>query len=367
MIIVEKELPVNMDLFNLLPQDIGKEDSIFLDIETTGFSPKYNYIFLIGCIYYKQGKFNIIQWLTEKKEDEYELLYLFNKFVNQYKSIIHYNGNSFDIPFIKKRMDLYKINCNITNKNVQLDIYTTIKPYKNFLNLDKLKLKTIEKYCNVHRNDCLDGIMLITKYKDYISTNDKHIRELLLLHNYDDLLGLYNCLTIYEIIIEINNIKDKKNLLNDFCYDISNGIINCILFMSCNLNININSECTNISFNKEKVEMKISLYEGELKHFFRNFTDYYYLPLEDMAIHKSVSKYVDKNYRKKATKQNCYIKKRGTFIPLYNTINVDYKIFNNSVKEKMNYIELEKVIQDDNSLYNLCLEILSLEIINNII
>ena len=65
--------------------------------------------------------------------------------------------------------------------------------------------------------------------------------------------------------------------------------------------------------------------------------DYYYLPKEDMAIHKSVAQFVDKEYRKQAKANTCYTKKTGLFIPRFGeTLNPIFKI---DYKDPVNYIE----------------------------
>ena len=40
--------------------------------------------------------------------------------------------------------------------------------------------------------------------------------------------------------------------------------------------------------------------QDTLKYFYDNYKDYFYLPKEDTAIHKSVATYVDKDFRQKA-------------------------------------------------------------------
>lgn len=62
---------------------------------------------------------------------------------------------------------------------------------------------------------------------------------------------------------------------------------------------------------------KFDEFTGELKTFFKDYKDYYYLPAEDYAIHKSVGEFVDRSARKQATAHTAYIKKAGTFIPVY--------------------------------------------------
>ncbi|MDE7210716.1 MAG: hypothetical protein K2O03_04635, partial [Lachnospiraceae bacterium] len=54
---------------------------------------------------------------------------------------------------------------------------------------------------------------------------------------------------------------------------------------------------------------------GTFKYFFEDYKEYYYLPLEDCAMHKSVAQFVEKEYRRKATKETCYQKKAGCFLP----------------------------------------------------
>ena len=52
-------------------------DILFLDIETTGFSAKSSNLYLIGCSYYEDGEWQLIQWLAENYEEENEVLKAF--------------------------------------------------------------------------------------------------------------------------------------------------------------------------------------------------------------------------------------------------------------------------------------------------
>ena len=60
--------------------------------------------------------------------------------------------------------------------------------------------------------------------------------------------------------------------------------------------------------------LRVPLFEEELKYFYANYKDYYYLPKEDTAIHKSIASFVDKAYREKATAENCYTRKEGQYL-----------------------------------------------------
>lgn len=55
----------------------------------------------------------------------------------------------------------------------------------------------------------------------------------------------------------------------------------------------------------------LNLYEGTLKYFYPDYQNYYYLPLEDTAIHKSIGEYVDRSARKKLLPKTVTAKKRA--------------------------------------------------------
>jgi len=83
-------------------------------------------------------------------------------------------------------------------------------------------------------------------------------------------------------------------------------------------------QCINeLHVDVDQLKVSIPMYEGELKHFFKDYKNYYYLPAEDQAYHKSVAEFVDKSAREQAKARTAYIKKTGTFIPVYGDMPVD--------------------------------------------
>ena len=69
-----------------------------------------------------------------------------------------------------------------------------------------------------------------------------------------------------------------------------------------------------------------------------NYKNYYYLPKEDMAIHKSVAAYVDHEYREKCKAYNCYVRKTGAFIRQYSDFMKPE--FRFDIKDKYSYFLL---------------------------
>ena len=53
--------------------------------------------------------------------------------------------------------------------------------------------------------------------------------------------------------------------------------------------------------NNRGIHIRVPIHESYVKCYFTDYKNYYYLPAEDQAVHKSVATYVDKNCREKAT------------------------------------------------------------------
>ena len=96
------------------------------------------------------------------------------------------------------------------------------------------------------------------------------------------------------------------------------------------------------SFEGKSLSIEVPLWEGTLYHFFADYKNYYYLPKEDMAVHKSVGCFVEPAYRQKATAANCYIKKDGRFLPLPAGTDWDSPVFSLTRKDKKVFIPWEE-------------------------
>ena len=105
MITIEKKLQLP-DTYPL--ERIGELDELlFFDIETTGFSGDRCQLYLIGCTYYKDNTWNLIQWFADTKAAEKDLLDHFFDFLKQYKTVVHFNGDGFDIPFFTETLQTF--------------------------------------------------------------------------------------------------------------------------------------------------------------------------------------------------------------------------------------------------------------------
>ena len=63
------------------------------------------------------------------------------------------------------------------------------------------------------------------------------------------------------------------------------------------------------------VRLRVPVYEMAPYYFFEDYKNYYYLPVEDKAIHKSLATFVSKEFRKPATRETARQQKSGSFLP----------------------------------------------------
>lgn len=369
------------------------ESALFFDIETTGLSAAASIVFLIGTIKKFGDNWQLTQWLAQCPEDEPLLLQAFFDATADCDTLIHFNGSTFDLPFIKERTRLLSntklpdsgyphdskmqsSECSLDSIN-SLDLYRKFRALKQPLGLSRMNQTTLEQFLGWPREDRLSGKQMISLFQKYTASQEPLLRGLLLLHNHDDLLGMTNllCLCAYSMLLEgqfaavsaslgyadphsgighsadiadgsllSGNTANEKNTRScmKLCLTLKAALPRDItLSIPCAFPLDRadrkigtsadspsdggifsdpascptpDMSCTLTASGTQAI-LSVPGFRGELRHFFPNYRDYYYLPLEDQVIHKSVGAFVDKEYRAPATPANCCIKKSGLFFP----------------------------------------------------
>ncbi len=302
----------------------NREELLFFDIETTGFSGEYSTLYLIGCVYYRNGVWNLVQWFADTLDSEKELLVTFFEFLKSFQKVIHFNGDGFDIPYLLKRCRAYGFDYNFSGTE-SLDIYKKIRPYRNLLGLSSMKQKAIEAFLGVERKDLYSGGQLIEVYKDYLFSRDQYLFDLLILHNEDDLKGMPLILPIlnYPDFLEHDfSLSDQELIINSDLLGREQHLLKLTLENGFSVPVGFSkaNSMVRATADGRELTLLIDLYEGELKYFYPDYKNYYYLIYEDRAIHKSVAEYVDKEARVKASAKNCYIRQTGCYVPQFSPL-----------------------------------------------
>ncbi len=315
--IIHKTIPAPKDCYT---DTYLKNNTAFFDIETTGFSAKNCFIYLIGLVIRKDETLEIFQFFAENPMEEKEILTAFYRYFSPVSTLICYNGLTFDIPFLKQRTEKQNLSFSWENFRI-MDIYQEMRPFLNLLHLPDKKQKTLEMFLGIHREDSYTGGELVAVYKEYEKQPAEEKKSLLLLHNYEDILGMTKLLPLFSYLRffagepDITSAKLEETL--PFGADSPKKELQITLNTSLPFpaRLTVEKEMYHLTFRENHVYLFIPVLEGELYFYYENYKDYYYLPLEDMAVHKSVASFVDKSHRKKATKSNCYTRRRGLFLP----------------------------------------------------
>lgn len=297
---------------------------LFLDIETTGYSAKSSNLYLIGCSYFADGEWQLIQWLAENYDEETEVLNSFIEFASNYSYLVHFNGNQFDIPYLQQKCDQFGIEFSFENFE-GLDIYKRIKPYKNFLKLEDCKQKTLQTFLGMIRHDKLDGGELINYYHEYVCNKNEEIENAILLHNKEDVEGMLHMVALLAIPDIFNRslrvMKVKANYYNDYENKKRQELILSLRFQHA-IPAPLSYAANGCYFTCEGIDgiLKVPLFEEEMKYFYSNYRDYYYLINEDMAVHKSVAEFIEKDHKQPATAANCYTRKASLYLPEWSVL-----------------------------------------------
>ena len=325
-------------------------NGIYLDIETTGLSPANSHVTVIGTAFLDGERPILRQFVCEKPTDEKKLLREFADYLKGCYRVIHFNGNTFDIPYLKKKFSFYRLDDPFFDMSFT-DLYQTGKRIAPLLQMSSLKQKDFEKAFSYPRTDRLSGSECVSAYRSYLRTGEEAFLDKILLHNKEDVFGMIHiakhlegflCLMNGEI--GITDVCREENDPASFGPSDSENEASSVLSVSFVLPVSFpqpfffssistagqrkkdSSASDAFCPNQKNLPFEISIMQNqgvfrlpgmyrELKYFFENYKDYYYLPLEGRAIHKSVGRFVEAAYREKATKNTAYEPVAAVFFP----------------------------------------------------
>lgn len=312
------------------------ENTLFFDIECTGLSPRKSYIYLIGYATRVGDTITITQLLASNESEELEILQEFEAVMEKYPKLLGFNSTRFDESFIVERCRKYKLNTKIKSKS-HTDMYLMTTKARCLLDLPNYKQKTIEEFLGLHRDDKYNGGELIPVYMHYSLTGDTNSKELILLHNYEDVKGM----------IYITDILSYPELLNTDLRYISHEINGGKLRFEVEIGFELPNQISKqreyglYYIKKNRIYVTLNLFDGELCTFLPDYKNYYYLINEDIIVPKSIGESMDKSLRRPAKRHDCKVKKEGQFLALPSKIDIGTtRTFKPTYESKETYIDI---------------------------
>lgn len=257
----------------------------FLDIESTGYARKNASLAYAGCLFPKNGCWIAALWITETKKEETALLSALFAKLSSCTALVTFGGTSFDLPFLKKKASALGLSFPLSDLS-HLDLYQAIRPFQKFFGLEHMDQKSLEHLLGLVRSPEDNDLTMLPKLLPLLSFLD------LKNGSFQEVLG--------------HPVADPKA----FQYQLS-----ITLPFSLPFPISHMYEHFYLKGEGNQVQLLVYGFSGTLKYFFQDYKNYYYLPAEDQAIHKSVAAYMDKKNRVPAKASTCYIKKSGNFLP----------------------------------------------------
>lgn len=332
--------PAALNLENTPFQSMEPSGLLFFDIETTGLAARSSSLYLIGAISLQDGRWTATQWFAESPAEEKDVLEAFLEYAISFSQIIHFNGQRFDLPYLKEKCEAFQLPYTLSAL-ISRDLYRMLRPLRELLGLTSMSKKSLEEFLGLFRRDPFNGGELIAVYRKYVKHPADDLLNMLLLHNYEDLLGMLTLIpmlsyrTFLEASYQVSSAECIGNAL------IIRGWLPCFLPKP----FSYRGEHFYLSAEQTYFSMQIPGVRKTLKHFFPDYKNYYFLPLEDTAMHKSIASYVDKEFREPAKASNCYNKKEGFYLPQFSA--VFQPVFKENYTDTLLYFLYKEAMLDD--------------------
>lgn len=366
---------------------------IYFDIETTGFRASTSSLYMIGWAVRAgslggsagispdaassggpvpspdavfpgrpapspDDNWEITQVMAQSRSEEEALLKDFSGVLSGYDWMVAFNGERFDLPYLREKFEAHGMEDPFSRLKI-VDLYQMVRPCRQMLGLERLSQKSVERFLQIRREDPYNGGELIDVYRsvrDHRCTGDEEENALraLFLHNYEDVLGMLHMtpLLSYRMASECTasvSIFPAQSHTLEAAFRLTVPVPEAVRFVP--------QEQCSVSLSGDEAAVTVRMLSGCLYHFFPDYQNYYYLPAEDTAMHKSVASFVDPSHRERAKAHNCYVRKEGLFLPLPKELPDDSlplfgPLFGRFYKDPVRWFEYRPGMEDDTGMFS---------------
>ena len=278
---------------------------IFLSIETTGLVKEQSMIFLIGAVRPYEDSYLLSQWFAETPQEEKDILQAFlNWLPKEQAALVHFNGEAFALSFLRECCTRYALEHSF-DALPSLDLYRKAKSLKSLLSLPRLRQVELEAFFDCHPRNGIKARTCPALYQQYVGSHSEEIRSRLLYHNLENLIGI----TDLTCILTYDQFTDGGYDLVSCQADPGSSEILFHLSLHAPLPkaLSVAGKDCRLEASGRKVTAACILSPGrQLRLYHQDYRSYDYLPLEDKAVPRSLSGYLDRSLKKPAVPETCY-------------------------------------------------------------
>ena len=169
-------------------------EAVFMDTETTGLAGGAGTVaFLVGMGYYVDGVFRVDQCFLRDYDDEPALLEWIAGLLSRFKTVVSFNGKSFDLPLLRTRFVQHRMPCRF-DALAHLDLVHAARRFWK-RRLSDCSLGNLEReVLGVRRHGDVPSHLIPERWLEYLHSRDARPLEGVFYHHRVDILSMVTLL-----------------------------------------------------------------------------------------------------------------------------------------------------------------------------
>ncbi|HQL93899.1 MAG TPA: ribonuclease H-like domain-containing protein [Candidatus Hydrogenedentes bacterium] len=169
-------------------------EAVFMDTETTGLAGGAGTVaFLVGMGYHADGMFRVDQCFLRDYDDEPAMLKWIAGLLSRFKTVVSFNGKSFDLPLLRTRFVQHRMPCRF-DALAHLDLVHAARRFWK-RRLSDCSLGNLEReVLGVRRHGDVPSHLIPERWLEYLHTRDARPLEGVFYHHRVDILSMVTLL-----------------------------------------------------------------------------------------------------------------------------------------------------------------------------
>ncbi len=218
---VASGLKIKGDVLALLSHDLNFQKldlstALFLDLETTGLSGGVGVIpFLVGLAFFDGENFAVRQFFLGEPAAEETMITELDRFFQSlsFRSVISFNGKSFDLPILETRFTLYRLPFPLSDLPHLDFIFPARHLWKHKHESCRL-CHLAQQVLGADRGEDIPSSEVPLRYFSYLRTGNFSLVEPVLEHNQQDLLSLLGIIIAAAEIVSVGVDSEEVDTLD---------------------------------------------------------------------------------------------------------------------------------------------------------